>query len=241
MNRYIKSFSLAAILYIGIFVSFLYSFENESTLQNKQIKSEELVKFTIIQESAPKHIEKAVVKKQKTIIQKVVKKEKTTKKSKPIVKKKKEIIKKVAKKIVKKQIIEKVKHVKKIVHKKSETIVKKQIKKNSSKIVNNKNNLEDIHRKKMIQQQYYTSIKEAINKNKSYPRVAVKRGIERIVKIKFTISKLGELVSFSVVEGKRIFKKSISNAVHSSFPIKPPKGILSSNTQLSLMVDYRLN
>jgi len=237
MNRYIKSFSLAAILYIGIFVSFLYSYENESTLQNKQIKSEELVKFTIIQESAPKLIKKVVVEKPKPIIEKVVKKEKTTKKIKPIVKKKKEIIKK----IVKKEIVKKEKQIKKIIHKKSETIVKKQIKKNKASVVDNKKYLEDNHRKKMIQQKYYTSIKEAINKNKSYPRVAVKRGIEGIVKIKFTISKFGELISFNIIEGKRVFKKSISNAVHSSFPIKPPKGILSSNTQLSLMVNYRLN
>jgi len=237
MNRYIKSFSLAAILYIGIFVSFLYSFENESTLQNKQIKSEELVKFTIIQESAPELIKKVVVKKTKPIIQKVVKKEKTTKKIKPIEKKKKEIIKK----IVKKEIIKKEKQIKKIIPKKSETIVKKQIKKNKSTVTNNKKHLEDNHRKKMIQQKYYSSIKEAINKNKSYPRVAVKRGIEGMVKIKFTISKFGELISFNIIEGKRVFKNSISNAVKNSFPLTPPKGILSSNTQLSLMVNYRLN
>jgi len=241
MNRYLKSFTLAAILYIGIFVSFLYSFDDKSTLQTKQIKSEELVKFTIIQESAPKLVKKVAEKKPKPIVKKMVKKEKATKKIKPIVKKKKEIIKKTVKKIVKKQIIKKVKHVKKIVHKKSETIVKKQIKKNKSKVTKKENNLEEIKQNKLNQKKYYTTIKEAINKNKSYPRVAVKRGIEGMVKIKFTISKFGELVSFHIVDGKKIFKKSISNAIRNSFPLTPPKGVLSSNTQLSLMVNYRLN
>ncbi|BFU78566.1 hypothetical protein ALC152_17810 [Arcobacter sp. 15-2] len=236
MNRYIKSFSIASILYVGIFVSFLYSFENNAPLQNKQTKSEELVKFTIIQESAPKPAQKMVEKKPKPIIKKVVKKEKTTKKIKPIVKKKKEIIRK----IVKKQTIKKEKQVKKVIHKKSETIVKKQIKKNKSTVVNNKKHLENSHQKKMMQQKYYSSIKEAINKNKSYPRVAVKRGIEGIVEIQFTISKEGKLLSFHIIEGKSVFKKSISDAVKNSFPLTPPKGILTSNKNLSLKIDYRL-
>ena len=70
--------------------------------------------------------------------------------------------------------------------------------------------------------------------------MAIKRGIEGIVKIKFMISKDGELLSFNIIEGKRVFKKSISKAVKNSFPLTPPKNLLTKNTSLSLMINYRL-
>ncbi|MGB3751179.1 MAG: energy transducer TonB [Arcobacteraceae bacterium] len=233
MNSYTKSFGITAVIYLLLSVSVLYSFDTQKILQNRQIKSENNVQFTIIQEEKVK--EKIVEKKKEEKLQKVVKKKippkVKTKKIKPIEKK---IIKKVEKKIVKKQPL----------HKKpinqSSQVIKNQIKKNKSILTQKKHNLEELNKRKVYQKKYYAQIKELINKNKYYPKRAVQRGIEGIVEIRFTISKYGELISFEIVEGKRIFKKSIQNAVEKSFPLKPPADVLSKNTQLSLKVAYNL-
>ena len=213
MNRYTKSFTITLILYMCIFISFVYSFDTNEQIKSQQTKSEQIVKFTIIQQT----------------IKKVVKKnppqEISAKKLKPIEKK--------IKKVVHKKIEKKV-------HKKEPVIAKKQIKQNKSNNIKNINHLEELKQKKSNQKIYYTKIKELINKNKYYPKIAVRRGIEGSVKIQFTISKDGELLTFKIIEGKKVFEKSIGTAIQKSFPLKPPQGTLTSNTQLSLQLDYRL-
>lgn len=221
MNRYAKSFTITLLLYIAIFISFLYSSE-EPQIKSSQTKSDQVVKFTIIQEAKPVVKKKEIIVKKKEI-KKVIKKKVATKKIKPkIIEKKKQIIKK-----------KKTTEIKK-------TIVKQQIKKNKSIQKITKNHQDTLKKHKYNQKKYYTKIKETINKNKSYPRVAVKRGIEGIVKINFTISKNGELLSFHIKEGKKIFQKSITKAVQNSFPLIPPKGLLDSNISLSLTINYYL-
>ncbi|MGB5868022.1 MAG: energy transducer TonB [Arcobacteraceae bacterium] len=242
MNRYTKSFALTSIFYILVFVSIVYAFDTNTQLPSSQTKSEQIVKFTIIQEqkiiqqTIQKIVKKEIIEKP---IEKIVQKEVITKKIKPIEKK---IVKKIIKKtpkienkiVSKKQPIQKKKE-----HTQQQTAVN-QIKKNKSNLTKEKNNLDEINKQKINQKIYYTKIKELINKNKYYPKVAVKRGIEGIVEINFTISKTGELLSFKVINGKKVFKKSICDALESSFPFPPPKGLLTSNTNLSLKIDYRL-
>jgi len=226
MNRYTQSFTLTFILYIIIFGSILYSFEEKTQLNSSQKKSEQIVKFTIIQEPIPIEKKKEVVIVKKTEVKEIVEK-KITKKIKPkTIEKKKDTI-------VKKKERKKVIQPKKI-------IVKQQIKQNKSLQKDTKIHQDTLIKRKENQNRYYSKIKETINKNKLYPKMAIKRGIEGIVKIKFMISKDGELLSFNIIEGKRVFKKSISKAVKNSFPLTPPKGILTSNTSLSLMINYKL-
>lgn len=233
MNSYTKSFGITAVIYLLLSVSFLYSFDTQKTLQNRQTKSEHNVQFTIIQEE--KFKEKIVEKKKEEKLQKVVKKKISpkvkTKKIKPIEKK---IIEKAEKKTVKRQPSQK-----KPIPQASQ-VIKNQIKKNKSTLTQKKTSLEEINNKKIYRQKYYARIKNLINKNKYYPKRAIQRGIEGIVEIRFTISKSGELISFEILQGKRIFKKSIQTAVEKSFPLKPPADVLSRNTQLSLKVAYNL-
>jgi protein TonB len=211
MNRYTKSFSITIAFYIVASITFLYSFETNDTLKNPQTKSDQNVKFTIIQEFQEK---KLISKKTPSLMKKEVQKK---------------VIKEKISKIIKKE--QKIKN----------KVKKKQIKKNDTTVKNEKMAFDNTKQNKQNLQIYYTQIKEHINKNKSYPKIAVKRGIEGVVKVQFTISKRGELISFQMIEGKRIFKNSILNAVTNSFPLKPPKGALTSNTKLSLMVQYKLN
>jgi len=219
MNRYTKSFFITFIVYIIIFVGFLYPFEDDKQLKSTQKKSEQIVKFTIIQEPIVIEEKKEIIVKKHEIkkIERIITKQTITKKLKPkVIEKKKKIIQP-------KQIL-----------------VKQQIKQNKSTQKDTKIHQDTLKKRKENQNKYYTQIKETINKNKSYPKMAIKRGIEGIVKIQFEISKDGKLLSFNIIEGKRVFKKSISQAVKNSFPLTPPENTLVSNTSLSLTIDYRL-
>jgi len=239
MNRYTKSFGITAIFYLFLMVTFLYSFDTEDKkeLHSQQTKSTQSVKFTIVQEQRVKEIKEKTKKK---IPEKKAKKIDPEKK-KPLDKK---VIKKSEKKIVKQAIQKKDAKKENLPKKKIQSeqpqVQKNQIKQNKSIETKKKNNLEETNKRKIEQHKYYTQIKQLINNNKYYPRMAIKRGIEGIVKIEFTISKTGELLSFKIIEGKSIFKKSIQNAVKKSFPLKPPKGVLSKDTTLSLKIAYNL-
>ena len=229
MNRYTKSFGITTILYLLLMVTFLYSFDTDDNkkLHSQQTKSTQSVKFTIVQEQRVKKVKEEPKEKiKKAIVQKKIPKKIQTKKKKPMVKP-------IEKKIKKQTIIKQKQH-------KQAQIKKNQIKKNKAVETKKKNNIQEINKRKIEQQKYFTKIKELINQNKYYPRMAIKRGIEGMVKIKFTISKDGELLSFKIIEGKSIFRKSIQNAVQESFPLKPPRGLLLKNTTLSLKITYKL-
>ena len=263
MNRYLSSFILTTIVYSLIFVSFLYSFEVNKNVHSQPQQSFNNIKFTVIEKTieAPKKVEKKenpkekivkkkpepkkeqIVKKEtpKKIEKKVIKKELAKKKPEPkkqIVKKKPEPKKE---EIVKKETSKKIeKVVKKPEAKLDKKIAKQQIKQQHVPVKQNKPSIDQelINAKK---NNYFKTIKESISKNKTYPNIAVRRGIQGDVKISFTISKEGELIAFKIIEGKKVFKKSIQSAIEKTFPIKPPKDIFLSNTDLFLTIAYRLN
>ncbi len=255
MNRYFSSFVITGIIYALIFGSLLYSFDDIKQISSQPKQNQDNVKFTIIaQTKEEKKIEKKPLEKpveeKKTVkkepvkkIEKIVKKEKPSPIKKKPVKKivKKEPPKKPEKKTVKKEPIEKV--VKKEAPKQVKTdknIAKQQIKQQKT-IAKNEQKLIDKDIIKAKQNAYFKMVKEAISKNKEYPKSALRRGIQGDVKVIFTISKYGELIKFDILEGKRIFKKSIKTAFDRTFPVKPPKDIFLSNTDLSITIAYRLN
>lgn len=245
MNRYFSSFSIAVVIYISIISVYLYLEKPINSIHTEQIKSKQIVKFTMIEE-IPEIVKKEIIKeptaitKKKEIIEKKVEKPKKVKKIvKRVEPKKKEVKKKEPnekiKKIVKKTELKK--------EKRDHLVKKKQIKQikvEKSFVKKEINTLNDLKNKKIKQEKYYTQIKQMINKNKSYPKVAVRRGIEGEIKIKFCISQKGELLSYEIIEGKKVFHTSIVKAIQKSFPIIPPKDVLSENLDLALTVQYRL-
>lgn len=248
IKRYCNSFFIASVFYSFLIITLLYSFEDTYTTPIKKQYSTQNVQFTLI--NLPKKIERPKIK-QKEVVKKELKPQ-----PKKIVKKiKKKIIKKInPKKIAPREIIKKLKppikpmpEIDKIVTK----IVEKPIKNITNKIVHNqieKNNsilkekTIDIDTKqlKIKKNQYYTQIKQTINKNKSYPKVAVRRGIQGNVEIQFSISKTGKLLSFKILNGKKIFFKSIQKAVKNSFPLIPPSDLFTSSLDLKLTLQYKL-
>ena len=236
IKRYFNSLLLASIFYSFLIITLLYSFDETTIAPSKNQHSIQNVKFTII--NLPKQIQKKVVKKEpqpKKIEQKVVKKI-NPKKILP-----KEIVKKIEPK--KKPITKTKKIVKKLVEQKiqkpTKQMVTNQIKQQKSPP--KKETIQTDTKQLVINQnKYYTKIKQTIDKNKSYPKIAVRRGIQGEVKIQFTISKNGELLSFKILDGKKIFFKSISEAIQSSFPITPPNDIFTSSLDLKLTLHYKL-
>ncbi len=142
-----------------------------------------------------------------------------SKKPKPIVEKK--IIKK---KIVKKKIVKKKVKKRKITKKRE--IKKRKYIKSSKKASSKKSNLK-----------FLSKLKRSINKNKIYPRMAKKRGIQGSVKVSFTITTSGRVTNIRV-NGSKAFTKATKKAIERSFPIDT-KGV-SLPITLNLTLNYRL-
>ena len=92
----------------------------------------------------------------------------------------------------------------------------------------------------MQQNFVFTQIKNMIDKNKTYPNVAKRRGIEGNVIVSFIISPKGEFIKFENIVGKKVFYKSVQNAIKKIFPFPTPKEIFTSSQRLSLVLEYKL-
>jgi protein TonB len=218
-----------------IFVSATFLMDNQSISKSSKEVSKDINKIKVSLVEPMKKLETKPIKK-------IVKKEKI--KPKP---QKKKIVKKIKEK-PKKKIVKKTKTKEIIPPKKEEKIVKKEpiksqnlvAKKVVSKAIKKDKNIE-AKKIKELQNRYFAQVSETINKNKSYPRRAVLRNMQDDIKIEFIISPSGELISFFITEGKKIFYKSAKKAIEKSFPMAPPIGVLSSNTKVKLTLAYRLN
>ena len=199
------------ILVYSLFFGIYYYLNIEEKVKIIPKPSVQEVKFTIISPEPPQKR----IEPQKEVVKKV-----EPKKVEP----KKEVIKKVEPKKVepKKEVTKAVKEQK--------YIPQTQIKKDESKKI-----------KETLKQKYFSKIKDSINRNKIYPKRAIKRNMQGDVKVKFTISKYGELLNIDILDGKTIFYKSVKKAIQNSFPITPDDGLFSKDIELDLMITYRLN
>ncbi|MCI0500173.1 MAG: energy transducer TonB [Epsilonproteobacteria bacterium] len=261
MNRYTKSFLFSFGLYFFIFVALVVS--SKSIILNDKIanNSVQIALYTpqiITQE--PKLQQKRIIKDEQKFIKSEIKTEQKIEKQieKIIQPQIEKLIEKPIEKIVEKpieQITKKV-DVETKVQQKSDidnhpvvtkqplpiiqtVAIQKQVSESiSQKIVINESHLQETLTKK---KQYFALIKNTIEKHKYYPHNALKRGIECDIKVKFIISPMGQLLSLELIEGNKIFHNSAKEAIEKSFPLLPPKNILSENETLSLTISYTIN
>jgi len=154
--------------------------------------------------------------------------EKVVKKPLPVVKKiKKKVVKKIKKKVVKKKIVKK-----KITQKK----VKKKVKK---KVSRQQASLRQSRSSKAEQNKFWSALRRKIDRNKFYPRIAKKRGMQGSVKVKFTILANGNVGHISV-SGPKVFYNSAKNAVKNAFPINAKKSPISLPTSINLTLHYKV-
>ncbi len=142
---------------------------------------------------------------------------------------KKKIIKNVVKKVAKKKEI--------IKENKPVAVVKPTIVATSTK--QKKDNSEELKAKQNL---FLALIKETINKNKRYPKVAIRRGIEGFVEIEFKLLRNGQVISVNILNGKKIFYKATKKAISKSFPISIPNKLKESFPMtFKLKVIYNLH
>ena len=243
-HRHFISFFTTTLIYIGIAVLFFYMQHlyvgTEKKPEEKIIKMslsafvppeplpiekpvekvEEVVEAEIIEEPKPiietflpePMIKKIIPKPLPPVVKKVVK-------PKP---KKKKLKKKIVKKKVSKKKPAKKKVVKKV--KASTQVAKKSTKAYASPAKKNA---------------FLSKVRAKINRNKMYPRIAQKRGMEGSVKVKFTILANGK-VSNIQVKGKKVFLNSARSAIKKAFPISTKNCPLSLPTTVNLTLRYQL-
>jgi protein TonB len=86
---------------------------------------------------------------------------------------------------------------------------------------------------------FLAQIRARINRAKSYPRMAMKRRMQGVVKVRFTILPTGQVGSISL-SGPKIFYKSARKAVQSAFPVNVKKAPLSLPMVVNLSLRYQL-
>lgn len=222
MNRYVVSFLIAISLHLFVILSTFYILNKNDLLTPSQKQNETSRIMVLLHEKKevtflpPKLNKDIVLPIRKEIEKKYFPKiEKVTKVDKQIkeVKKIQKVMRTQAKEVTKEPIVYTV----------IETVVEKILVDNSIQIRN----------------KYYNDIKYTIDKNKVYPRRAIKRGLQGTVTVTFLVSSEGALLSYEIIDGKSIFKKSVIQAIENSFPLTPPAGVFTKNMNFSLSIKYR--
>lgn len=261
-NRHLTALVISTMIY-GVAIASILGFDTKNQPINKvndeQTKS---IKIALFRENQPiqptkttkkedisqKQPEEKIIKKESKVIEKVVEKlpiEPIKKEIQPQIKpepKIEKIVEKPIEKIVKNPAIEEkvvtVKPVTQPTIAQKTLLVNQTVQTSIPKIVKNEQNSQEILNKK---KQYFQLIKDEIEKHKYYPPNALRRGIECDIKVKFIVSSMGQLVSLELIEGNKIFHNSVKEAIENSFPLMPPKNILSENEVLNLVISYTIN
>ena len=135
---------------------------------------------------------------------------------KSVVKKPKKIKKKIKKRVKKKKV-------KKAVIKKRRTV------KSTKRIVK---------RDPAKKNRFLTRLRAKINSAKSYPRIAQRRGIQGVVKVRFTILPNGSVGNISV-SGPKVFHRSARAAVKRAFPISVKNAPFALPETITLPIHYK--
>ena len=152
---------------------------------------------------------------------------------KPIVKK---VVKPKKKRIKKKKI--KKKHVKKRVSKKKFT-AKRKTKKNINQKATKQKASSSRKLSAAKKNAFLSQIRTRINRNKNYPRIAQRRGMQGTVKVRFTILANGH-VSNIVISGKKVFFSSARSAIKKAFPINVKNAPMSLPETVNLILNYQI-
>ena len=86
---------------------------------------------------------------------------------------------------------------------------------------------------------FLVTVRQRINRNKSYPRIAKRRGMQGAVKVRFTIFSNGQVGNISV-KGPKVFHSSARRAIEKSFPISTKNIPVSLPKTVNLTLRYQL-
>ncbi|MEA1955557.1 MAG: energy transducer TonB [Campylobacterota bacterium] len=241
MNRYTLSLIITTVIYIllGLSIWFLLSLEIP-----KDKPHEKIIKIKIIK---PKKVETKEIKKPEVkpalepkpkIVPKVKPKPVLKPKAKVIPKPKPKVVPKPKAKVIPKPKPKVVPKPKPVLKPKTETkeVVKQVVKeKVYEKIIEEDFTDIDIA--------FTKKVRENIIKNKKYPRSAIRRNIQGIVKVIFDIKRDGSISNIRIDTDSKILEKATRKSLNKSFPIKVPSEILNNfpKRNIHVNIEFRLH
>lgn len=237
MNRYLSSFIISIFIYTSLFAGAIAFFVKDENFSDKKLDKPNVISVSMISEPVVKKepIKKKVIEKKKEIVKK--KPVKKVVKKKPLPKPKKVIPKH---EVVKEEVTKKETLKEELVKEEIPEVKSAQTEKKQQVIVNKKSHInhDEIKAKQNI---FFTKLRNRINENKSYPRRARRRGIEGNVEVKFHLLSNGNVKNIEFLSGKKIFKKSVLEAIENSFPIEVDKSLFSFPKEFKISVKYVLS
>ena len=238
-HRNLVSFIITTLLYLLVFGSYFYLMRSciitdqaaqDSTIQLcvsefvpevlPEVKEEVAEEEPIVEKEPEPEPEPEPIVKEAPVVEKIIP-EPVKPKAIPVPKVKKPVIKKKKRKKKKKTIK---KRVKKRITTNSRVGLKRQGSGHAS--VSQKN-------------RFLATVRQKINRNKSYPRIARRRGMQGAVKVRFTILANGHVGKISV-KGPKVFHTSARRAIEKSFPISTKNIPVSLPKIVNLTLRYQL-
>ena len=232
--RHFTAYTITALVYFVIVFAIYYS-QNHHFVSSKETQEKVIqMSLSTFVPEVPKEIVEEVI--EEPVVEPEVKEEPIVEDVIP-----EPIIEKVVEKPVVKKVINKPKLKKKVLKKKivKKKPIKKRKLKNRKKTKQTSVAKKSTKRKKTKANKSWPELQAKINKNKMYPRIAIKRRMEGLVEIKFTISSTGKVTILSQ-KGRKVFYKSARRAVEKSFPINPTKAPIELPSTITLKLHYVL-
>jgi len=228
-HRYKVSFFLTTLIYVGFFLLYI-AFMSEHFIVSQEVK-DKTINLSLSQ-FVPEVVEEPLAEEEPEAEEPVVEPEPEPETiPEPIVEEKKfvePVIKKIEKKPEPKKKIEK-----KIVKKKKKVVRKK--KRSSASSHRATSSRVDPNKKS----RFLSQIRARINRGKSYPRIAKRRGMQGVVKVRFSILKNGRVGNIKL-SGPKVFQNSARSAVKKAFPISVKNAPLHLPTTVNLSLRYKL-
>ena len=234
-HRYKVSFSITIFIYVSLFLAYIHMMSQHFIVSEKE--KDQVINLSLSQ-FIPEVIEQPVIEEEiepeselepeeEPIVEEIIEPEPEEPAveeviPEPVVKpipELKPVVKKVKKKPKPKKIVKKKK--------------KRKVKKSSSRRATSSR----VNPRK--KSQFLSKIRAKINRAKSYPRIARKRGMQGVVKVRFTILKNGKVGHISV-RGPKVFHNSAKSAIKKAFPINTKNAPLSLPTSVNLSLRYQL-
>jgi len=234
-HRYKVSFSLTTLIYVSLFFAYIV-FMGQKFVVSQEEKDKSI--NLSLSQFVPDCIEEPLEPEEKPIEEPIIEEEPEPEViepepiPEPVVEEKNfvevvPVVKKVEKKPKPKKIVKKKKKPKKVVKKKKRKSAASSRRATSSRVDPNKKSA------------FLSKIRAKINRAKSYPRIAKRRGMQGIVKVRFTILKNGRVGNISL-RGPKVFHSSAKRAVKKAFPINVKNAPLRLPTTVNLSLRYKL-
>jgi len=236
--RHFTAYTITAVAYLLV-IAFIYYTQSHHFVSSQKPK-ESVIKMSLSQ-FVPEVVTPPEPKVEK-VVEPIVEPEPVVEQE-PEVKKEvipEPVVEKITPKVVQK--VEKKKPVKKEKKKTRKKPIKKKVskKKTSQKKTSKRQaSKQQNHSSKAERNKFWNALRRKIDSHKFYPRIAKKRGMEGIVKVKFTILANGN-VGHITVQGPKIFHNSAKNAVKSTFPISVKKAPITLPASINITLRYQM-